>query len=337
MSQIGVSKLKKPKNDNKTTDKPTVHIEGLVLLKVIKHCEEYLEQSQAVTGSLLGLRTRDVIEITQCFSIPSTDVKATQNFQKEMLGLMESCREDNYTMGWYRSAVNGRYLSEYTIQSQYKYQQTSPSAICLVYDPTASKNGRLLIRAFRLTNKFVKFYKTNEFGPTMISNFNLNSDDIFEELSIKIHNSHLVHAFLFELRNVKELKCQFDRLHHNYQDPLINNLKQLSNSIDSYASETQHFKNYYRSCKNVQTRKQEYLERLHSENRDRKSRGLGQRQIPDDLHRIFPQDPEPNRLESTTLTAQMESYTKEISTNVIQGLSKLFMTQSFQSNSFDDD
>lgn len=45
----------------------------------------------------------------------------------------------------------------------------------------------------------MKFYNKKSFGLSSISKYNVSSNDIFEELDIKIHNSHLVHAFLYEI------------------------------------------------------------------------------------------------------------------------------------------
>ena len=194
-----------------------VQIEGLVLLKIIKHCGEYLPQRQAVEGKLLGLPTdENTVEITNSFPIPtqftesSNDIsgdndkrakinKRATKYAQDMIRLMHRIREDNLVVGFYRSALNGSFLTSQTIEAQYQHQLHSAQSVCIIYDPTASIRGRLLIRAFRLTDQFMKFYSKQDFGCTSISKLNLSSINIFEELDIKIHNSHLVHAFLYEI------------------------------------------------------------------------------------------------------------------------------------------
>jgi len=47
----------------------TVQIEGLVLLRIIKHCQtHYSQQQQAVGGRLLGLQHKTILEVTNCFA-----------------------------------------------------------------------------------------------------------------------------------------------------------------------------------------------------------------------------------------------------------------------------
>jgi translation initiation factor 3 subunit H len=45
-----------------------VQMEGLAVLKIIKHCEEFAPA--LVTGQLLGLDVGSVLEVTNCFPFP---------------------------------------------------------------------------------------------------------------------------------------------------------------------------------------------------------------------------------------------------------------------------
>merc|ERR1719445_2072781 len=112
---------------------------------------------------------------------------------------MTRIREDNRVVGFYRSCIDGEFLSHDTIDVQYTHQLQSPASVCIVYDPTASVRGRLVIRAFHLTDSFMKFYAENEFGPKAVAKAEMSANGIFEELDIRIHNSHLVHAYLFDI------------------------------------------------------------------------------------------------------------------------------------------
>ena len=210
-------KQKEPANKQQANIKVSaVQIEGLVLLKIIKHCNEYLAQRQPVSGKLLGLRGSqgNTVEITNCFPIPIQFTESStfdddnkkrklneraNNYAQDMIRLMSRIREDNLTVGFYRSALNGSFVLRSTIEAQYQHQLQSTSSVCIIYDPTASIRGRLVLRAFRLTDEFMKFYHAQNFGLSSVSKYDVSSNDIFEELDIKIHNSHLVHAFLYEI------------------------------------------------------------------------------------------------------------------------------------------
>eukprot|EP01083_Nonionella_stella_P093825 263088_1 len=327
-----------------------VQIEGLVLLKIIKHCGEYLAQRQAVSGKLLGLPTnRQTVEITNCFPMPTTqftesdesenDKKHQKAHQKanqyaqDMIRLMRRIREDDLGVGFYRSALNGAFLSSQTIEAQYRHQLQSSSSVCLIYDPSASIKGRLVLRAFRLTDSFMKLYDEKEFGPTSIAKHELGASDIFEELDVKIHNSHLVHAYLYEIAQLpphKSLTRGYNRLHHSHHDGLMSNLKQLSGAIDAYAEQTQHFRSYYSKSLKNKTNREDFIAKFREQNMKLKSRGQKPRPLPE-VDRMFPAQPEPDRIESVTLTAQMNEYCQEVDTSIMQALVKLWVTQGIHS------
>jgi translation initiation factor 3 subunit H len=46
----------------------TVVVEGLVVLKILKHCKESLPAT--ATGTLLGMDSDGVVEVTNCFPRP---------------------------------------------------------------------------------------------------------------------------------------------------------------------------------------------------------------------------------------------------------------------------
>ncbi|CAO3596423.1 unnamed protein product [Absidia cylindrospora] len=48
-----------------------VQLDGLVVLKIIKHCRESYPSD--VTGQLLGLDDKGTLEVTNCFPFPSDD------------------------------------------------------------------------------------------------------------------------------------------------------------------------------------------------------------------------------------------------------------------------
>ena len=189
---------------------------------------------------------------------------------------MREIRQDNFIVGWYLSSTNGNYLNFDTIEHQFHLQSQFINCVCIVYDPTFSKNGRLAIRAFRLTDKFMSFYKNQRklgaIGPTSIGTFDINSRNIMEEKQIQLHCTHLTHSFLFEIQKNKLLQCDFDRLHDDHGQ-LYNRSNQVKFSRDKYARQ------------------------IEMENNNLKSRGLRTKQMPD-LEKL-------SRLESVILNSQM--------------------------------
>lgn len=257
-----------------------------------------------------------------------------------ILKLMEEIRQDNFIVGWYLSSINGNYLNFDTIDKQFQLQTKFSNCVCIVYDPTFSENGRLVIRAFRLTDKFMSFYKSQAplgpLGPTSIGKFSINAHNVFEEKKIQLHCTHLTHSFLFEIQKNKSLQCDFDRLHHNHSQSLLNNLKQLSNQIEMYTNETTGFRMFYNKCTKVKYARENFAAQIDRENRKLKSRGLRTRQMPD-LEKLYPSPPEQSRLESVILNCQMKQTAKEVELSTTQGLAKLWITQGLHQNTRIDD
>ena len=103
-------------------------------------------------------------------------------------------------------------------------------------------------------------------------------------------------------------------------------MKQLSGAVDAYSDHSQNFRIYYsRSSKNKQ-RRDEFKANLAQENRELRAQGRKARPMPD-LDRQFPPEPEPSRMDSVTVTAQMNEYCEEVETSIMQGLVKLWVTQ----------
>ncbi|MBA0566945.1 hypothetical protein Golob_011717 [Gossypium lobatum] len=87
-----------------------VQIEGLVILKIIKHCKEF--SPALVTGQLLGLDVGSVLEVTNCFPFPireeDEEIEADgANYQLEMMRCLREVNVDNNTVGWFFHVFGG--------------------------------------------------------------------------------------------------------------------------------------------------------------------------------------------------------------------------------------
>ncbi|GJN37123.1 hypothetical protein PR202_gb26048 [Eleusine coracana subsp. coracana] len=120
-----------------TEEAPTplrvVQMEGLAVLKIIKHCEEFAPA--LVTGQLLGLDVGSVLEVTNCFPFPTRedDDEADAdgaNYQLEMMKCLREVNVDNNTIGWYQSCLLGSFQTVELIETFVNYQiKVSNSAL----------------------------------------------------------------------------------------------------------------------------------------------------------------------------------------------------------------
>ncbi|KAJ6334157.1 hypothetical protein OIU78_011127, partial [Salix suchowensis] len=99
-----------------------VQIEGLVVLKIIKHCKEF--SPSLVTGQLLGLDVGSVLELTNCFPWEEDEEIESDgaNYQLEMMRCLREVNVDNNTVGWYQSMLFGCFQTVELIETFMNYQ-----------------------------------------------------------------------------------------------------------------------------------------------------------------------------------------------------------------------
>jgi translation initiation factor 3 subunit H len=244
-------------------DVEEVVIDGLAVLKIVKHCREGLPQ--LVSGALLGLDQKGVLEITHSFPGVSTTTRegfdeaaegdyAEQDleYQLEMMTSLREVNIDNNRVGWYQSMFLGTFNNFKLIQNLLSYHESIPNSVVVLYDPVQTANGSLTIRAFRLSEKFLELSKRaqNEFIPP---------SEILQELPIKIRNPGLINAFLFDLKGSgalaasaasgasggaiqSSLSCDFDRLDLSTNPYLEKNLEYLCAWVDDLTTEQYKFR-----------------------------------------------------------------------------------------------
>ena len=215
-----------------------VHIEGLVALKILKHCRDSFPEG--AVGSLLGYEKDDdksgafsgVLEVSHSFpSLPENDVEDAstpyeQRYEVRMVKALKEINVDQSSVGWYTSNVLSSFsISAETVAHQARYQLTVPSAVLVVYDNLRTSQGHLSLRALRLSDSAMTAYRNahadavrNNRGSQMdeerLTKFVLSSDafatvqpsTLFEELPVKIHNPHLIQALLVDLVDRKSLR-----------------------------------------------------------------------------------------------------------------------------------
>mmetsp|Transcript_2633 Transcript_2633/g.3360 ORF Transcript_2633/g.3360 Transcript_2633/m.3360 type:complete len:334 (+) Transcript_2633:1-1002(+) len=306
-----------------------VHIDGLAVLQMVKHCNECLPLM--VAGSLLGLDSSGVLEVTHSFpcpssssedqEIPSEDVDG-QEFQMEMMKMLREVNVDNNCVGWYQSMYLGSFFTGTLIENQFSYQDNlSDNSVVILYDPIQTSNGTLTLKAFRLTQAFMKRNRAKE-------NTFIRPSEILEEIPIKIRNPGLVNAMVFDLvKGADGVDCSFDRLDLSVRPYLEKNLAFLCSWVDDLAAEHQKFQHYSRSVSKQKQEKLRWLAKRRHENELR--RGEGEELLPEEPDPAMFQTPGgPNRLEALLITNQINTYCEQVNKFAGASYSKLFLAGS---------
>jgi len=319
-------------------DLTVVQLDGLVVLKIIKHCQDHLPD--IVTGQLLGLdmahagSNEVTLEVTNCFPFPSRSGEqeeesdeAGAEYQLEMMKCLREVGVDSNTVGWYTSTYLGSFLNESLVETQFNYQTTISKCVVLVFDPVKTSQGLLSLRAYRLTPSFMKMYatKAQSFTKESLESNNITFNNIFEEVPIKIHNSQLINALLYDMEGSDAVSAHFERLNLGFGPFLEKNLEFLAESLDDLASEQSKFQYYQKSLQRQQSQIQAYVQKKASE-------GTPVSPDDDEVLQQFKAPQQPSRLESLLVTNQINKYCEQINKFAGTSFTKLFLYAGIQKN-----
>lgn len=311
----------------------TVQIDGLVVLKIIKHCKEC--STALVTGQLLGLDIGSVLEVTNCFPFPSRGTEEEDeadadgaNYQLEMMRCLREVNVDNNTVGWYQSTLMGSFQTVELIETFMNYQENIRRCVCIIYDPERSGQGVLAMKALKLQDTFMDLYKSNDFTGEKLREKNLTWVDIFEEIPVKISNSALVSSIMAELETDSPVsQGDYDRLVLSTNPFMEKNLEFLIDCMDDLSMEQQKFQYYYRNLSRQQSQQQAWLQKRRADNMARKAAGEEPLPEEDASNPVFKPIVEPSRLESYLITNQVANYCDQIKGFSGQSFSKLYLME----------
>jgi len=320
------------KQDPPAPDISLVQLDGLVVLKIIKHCGDNVPDS--VTGQLLGLDVGGRLDITDVFPFPTLDADEDSDaYQLAMMKCLRTVNVDINAVGWYQSSFLASFLTQNLVEAQYNYQKAIPTSVLLVYDPLRTTAGHLHLKAYRLTDAFMRTYPQQQQQPAKgdrKTKFDFTSSDILQKLPIKVHNSHLVHAFLYELREDKArpASCDWDRLHMDAGGYLEKNIDALSHCIDEHTAEQGKFQYHQRLVQRQKQQQAEYQRKRDAENDERKRHGKEPLADEDTSKlQVFKPIPKPSRLDTFLISGQISHYCKEIGAASTEAMNKMYLIE----------
>lgn len=311
-----------------------VVMDGLVVLKIVKHCNDNIPTG--VAGSLLGLDYDGVLEISYTYPLlgaktlqegenPSSDDIAGDEYQLMMMDMLEEVKVDNNCVGWYQSTNLGTICTNDLINDQYSYQSSDKlftSTVVIIYDPILSKNGRLVLKAFRLSDKYMDMKRRN------LNDF-IPPEEILQELPIRIKNVGHVSAFLrcIQDTNKSEIDNDFNQLSLSSTDTYIEKyLEFLGNLMDEFVQEQQRFIQYSKGYSKNRVDHLKWLNRRVKENLERAEAGeeILSTRFEDSNLRPIPEAPP--RTDALIELGQLTRYCDQINELVDSSLQKLVLT-----------
>jgi translation initiation factor 3 subunit H len=285
-----------------------VVVDGLVLMKIVKHCKDRLPEP--AIGQLVGVDKGPVLEVTNCFALPPAtgDEESDLGFHQFSLDMLRSFREvhlDCNTVGWYSTAyAESLFMDADSIAAQFDWQTLrGPKSVMLVFDPLrTTQESSLAIRAYRLKQSFLALYKASTtFTVENLQQAGVSFRDIMEEVPIKVRNPAIVHAYLHELDGTPALQPDRARFDLSIYSFLEKNLEFMVDCMDHLKVEHGKFQSYQRAV--TRQKKREEKE--------------------EDTNAKVPQ--QPRQLETLLLSSQIASFCDQINRSASQSITKLFL------------
>lgn len=316
-----------------------VVIDALAVLRIVKHCDGSLPTM--VAGSLLGLDMDGILEITYsyAFPVPRTDAEAAAEgvedldgaeFQFEMMKMLRDVNVDNNCVGWYQSMYMGTMCTQDAVQYQYSYQsaeELSDNSVVIMYDPIQSRKGSLVIKAFRLSDKFMEL-KQNR------SNKFIKPQEILEELPLKIRSQGHVSGFLRCLQDShkNELDCDFDALSMTGTESYTEkHLELLGSWIDDLITEQQRFQQYSKATAKLRQEHIRWLNKRLQENKDAREEGEYERSTKIRDSGLKPMPEGPSRYEHSLTLGQLDRYCAQLNEHVDTSMHKALLATQLNS------
>merc|ERR1712142_795743 len=326
------NRAKHEKDNNGRCNINVVQLEGLALMKIIKHChEEGAGNTEVAQGVLLGLVVDDRLEITNCFPFPrhADDVDEEEDYQLEMMRHLRKVNVDHLSVGWYQSTQLGNFITTQLLESQFSYQTSIEESVVLIYDPIKTARGFLSIKAYRLTPEAISTVQERDYTPEQLKKMKLGYESIFQEIRVVIKNSHLVNTLLCELYEMMPSSQGQQFLDLGTMSTLDRSLRCLMEYVDDLSQEANKFNNYQRQNAKQLQEKHKYMQKRAAENAQRQARG--EPPMPDeDISKQFkPIAPLP-RLDAMITSGQISNYCKQISQFCSQSLGKLYVSKALQ-------
>eukprot|EP00792_Barthelona_sp_PAP020_P001294 TRINITY_DN12049_c0_g1_i1.p1 TRINITY_DN12049_c0_g1~~TRINITY_DN12049_c0_g1_i1.p1 ORF type:complete len:298 (+),score=91.21 TRINITY_DN12049_c0_g1_i1:24-917(+) len=231
-----------------------VTISGKALLRMLNHIFEgpssFEKGSDVISGVLFGIEKLGEVEITEAF--PDRIWKNETNQQK-LVSYLIAHKFDHAFVGTYESSTHG-----INLQLNLQIFENTDRNVQLVFDESQAFLGNVPFRAFTITPQFMaKLYQIlvdnanigiasslstiqDSLDVETIKRLNLQTDEMFEEIPVKVTNAGVVRAFLLGLYQDKTKILKNDE-RVGFGHSIENNLQRLKYWIDNLLTENKQF------------------------------------------------------------------------------------------------
>ena len=339
-----------------------VHLDGMALMKMIKHCKDnHAVNGSNAWGALLGMDMGGTLEVSNVFGLPGMraergdederTTKSSMQYMAEMLRLLHQVNADVSPVGLYQGSFLGPFLNTAIVDGlntlsllmEREGQRGRGKAVMLVHDYAQLAQGNLVLKAYRLSPSFIDAYRKGKFSAQHLIEHRLTFSNVLIEIPVHVRNTALMDAMLSTLttenvpesriapRTSKELlthpidmQVAPDNMDLNLalEPVLVSTLESTLDAAEAYASESGNVGYQARQIAREKARADAFLTRRKAENATRESAGLAPLPL-DEVNKLFKIPAEPNRLESLLLLNQLDSAAQRLTDTATVGTVQL--------------
>ena len=339
-----------------------VHLDGMALMKMIKHCKDnHAVNGSNAWGALLGMDMGGTLEVSNVFGLPGMraergdederTTKSSMQYMAEMLRLLHQVNADVSPVGLYQGSFLGPFLNTAIVDGlntlsllmEREGQRGRGKAVMLVHDYAQLAQGNLVVKAYRLSPSFIDAYRKGKFSAQHLVEHRLTFSNVLIEIPVHVRNTALMDAMLSTLttenvpesriapRTSKELLTHPIDMHVApdnmdlnlaLEPVLVSTLESTLDAAEAYASESGNVGYQARQIAREKARADAFLTRRKAENATRESAGLAPLPL-DEVNKLFKIPAEPNRLESLLLLNQLDSAAQRLTETATVGTVQL--------------
>lgn len=307
----------------------SIDIQGSVLLSLIRHTSE--NYPSLYSGSLLGFEDDNgAMDITHAYPFPYPDQyeggslrsRSGQKYQQEIMDALTSLGEGVEFQGWFQSTISGNFVTSQLVEALAQQQLINKNAFILIHN-MASIGKEVEVKALRLSENFLTTYakgkwKTKDLEANKLSFFN-----IFDEITLNIHNQHLVNMYLAESAPEAPLGESENLTFNSNSNMTTQLLESLCSQVDSYNFDQTNFNYYQRQLLKEHTKILQWKQNRKAENDERAK--MGQPELdPEEWQTIFKGPTGPSRLNNTLYSRSIDEFADDILKQCDEELLKSF-------------
>lgn len=343
-------------------DITAVEIDGLVMMKIVKHCKDsHAANGSNAWGTLLGMEMDGVLEVSNVFGLPGARVergdeeerstKSSMQYMAEMLRMLRQVSADVNPVGLYHGSFLGPFLNTSIVDGlntlsmlmEREGHHGRGKAVLLVHDYAQLAEGNAALRAYRLAPTFLDAYRQGKFTSQSLAEHKLTFANVLLEIPVHVRNTALMDAFISTLatenapaprlipRSSKDrLAAPLDMhvqpsyldLHLALEPVLVSTVDSTLDAAESYAAEAGNVGYQARQIAREKARAEAFVARRQQENATRQAAGLAPLPL-DEVNKLFKIPAEPNRLESLLLLNQLDAAAKRLADTASVGVVQL--------------